>query len=47
MITKNHIERILEKAEEAERRGDKEKAQYWLDKAEKFEQYLNLQKGEI
>jgi len=45
MNKKSHIDRILQKAEEAEKRGDKKKAQYWLDKAEKFEQFINKQKG--
>lgn len=41
MNKKSHIERILEKAEQ---RGDKEKAQYWLNKAEKLEEFFNKQK---
>lgn len=36
----NHVDRFLQKASEAEANGDKEKAKYWMEKAEKFEKCM-------
>lgn len=36
----NHIDQCLKKAEEAEQAGDKERAKYFLNLAEKFEKAL-------
>jgi len=36
----NHVDRCLKKAGEAEQAGDKEKAQYWLNMAERYEKSI-------
>jgi len=44
----NHVDRCLKKAEEYEKAGDKEKAQYWLDKADEVERKMkDLKKHNI
>ena len=44
MLKNNHVDRMLELAEKYSQEGNEEKSNYWLDKADKFEQWLNKQK---
>ena len=44
-LTKNHIDRMLELSEKYEKEGNKEKSNYWLDKAERFEEFLEEERA--